>query len=502
MALKNASRSAGAILLIVSFSTFLATFNETFLNVALTPIMADLEVNAATVQWVTTAYMLAAAIMVPVTGFLYRSIPTKRLLISALALLLIGTVGGVAATSFPLLLVARIVQAVGTGMIVPIGMNLTLAVAPRGKLGTYMGVVSAMTTLGPAFGPIVAGAVLALGSWHLLFAVFAVLVALCLIGAVFAVRDVAELTHPRLDLASTGLVSLGLIGVLYGISTVFSGAPMLAVASLAVGIAALAAFLVRQTKIAEPLINVRPFKNRAFSTGLAIIVIALMTVFSMNMVLPLFMQGSLGLSAFEAALTLLPACVISCVLAPVAGKVYDRVGLRVMLPIGLALIAAFTFALSRCTEAATSPMLVCLYAPVIIGCALSMGPAQSFALSSLDRAHYPHGVTIVSTFFQIAGCVGSSLFVGVLAGVQQGSAAAGATLQAATASGFSAACLVATGLGVVGFCLAIALGRIEKKHRQAESPASASSAPAAPAAAIPVAPKPATPVPAGQSVES
>ena len=190
------------------------------------------------------------------------------------------------------------------------------------------------------------------------------------------------------------------------------------------------------------------------------------------------MQGSLGFSAFDAALTLLPACVLSCVLAPLAGKVYDRAGLRVMLPVGLGLMAVFAFALSRCTEQATSPVLVLCYAPVIVGCALSMGPAQSYALSSLKPQLYPHGVTIVSTSFQIAGCVGSSLFVGVLSSVQAAQLAGGAADRLATAAGFQAACLVAMAVAVAGFALSLALGRLEKRRvvQQAAAPTAAPAA--------------------------
>ena len=467
-------RHAGAVLFAVAFATLLATFNETFLNVALTPIMDDLAVSAGTVQWVTTAYMLAAAIMVPVTGFLYRSVPTKRLTMVALALLLVGTLIGLVAGSFAVLLAGRVVQALGTGMIVPIGMNLTLAVAPKGKLGTYMGVVSAMTTLGP----VVAGLVLSAGDWHQLFAVFAVLVVVAAALSAAVVPNVAELTSPRLDMASTCLISLALVGLLYGLSTVFSGGFAVATVALVVGVGCLVAFVVRQGRVAEPLVDLRPFSSRAFVMGLAVIVIALMTVFSMNIILPLFMQGSLGFSAFDAALTLLPACVLSCVLAPLAGKVYDRAGLCVMLPVGLGLMAVFAFALSRCTEQATSPVIVLCYAPVIVGCALSMGPAQSFALSSLRPQLYPHGVTIVSTSFQIAGCVGSSLFVGVLSSVQTEQLAGGAASGLATAAGFQAACLVAAAIAVAGFALSLGLGSLERRRviQQAAAPAPATAA--------------------------
>lgn len=222
---------------VVAATTFLATFNETLLNVVLTPMMHDPGVGSGAIGWVTTACMPAAAIMVPVTGLLHRSVRTHRLLLCALGLLLAGTVLGALAPNLVVVLVARIVQVLGTGMVVPIGMNLTLTVSTPERLGTTMGIVSAMTTLGPSSGPIVAGAILRLGDRHLLFALFAVLVAAAWVAALVCVGDEAEITRPRLDAASTALISLALVGVLHGISTIFTGPVPVAVVPLLIALA-------------------------------------------------------------------------------------------------------------------------------------------------------------------------------------------------------------------------------------------------------------------------
>lgn len=464
-----AAVSTVGVLFSVAFGSFLATFNETFLNVALNPIMESMQVNAGTVQWLTTAYMLAAAIMVPVTGFLYRKVPTKRLFLTALFLLLAGTLIGAAAPSFGVLVLARVVQALGTGMIVPLGMNLILAVSPHDKLGTYLGAVTAMTTLGPAFGPIAAGGILAVAEWPALFVAFAVLIVACIVVSSRFVSDVAELTNPRFDIASVTLVALALVGLLYGVSTLFSGQLLIAVAALVVGVVCMTAFIVRQRKLERPFIDLRPFGVRSFRLGAGVVVVALMTVFSLNIVLPLYMQGSLGFTPLQAALTLLPACIVSCVLAPIAGKVYDRFGMGVIVPVGMGVITCFVFALSFSGAATTSLAIVALYAPAIAGCAFTLGPAQSHALSSLDRELHPHGVTIMSTLFQIAGCVGSSVFVGVLSAVQTSGVAQGVAPEAAIATGFNAACLVAVAIDVIGLVLAIAAAQPLKRLRKARA---------------------------------
>ncbi len=222
------------------------------------------------------------------------------------------------------------------------------------------------------------------------------------------------------------------------------------------------------------LLNLTPFSNSGFNLGVAVVIIALMTVFSMNMIMPVFMQSSLQFTPLRAAMTLLPACLVSCVLAPIAGKIFDKYGLRFMVPFGMAVIVACVFGLSRCGEGTTSATLIALYAPTIAGCALVIGPAQSYALSRLSPSLYPHGTTIVSTAFQLAGCFGSALFMGVYGIASVSKAAHNAPVSAAAASGFQAACTVAALLTLVGFLLSVALSinsaKTQRRGRHAVTP--------------------------------
>lgn len=463
-------RHPAAVLFAIAISAFLATFNETFLNVALTPIMQDYAISFADVQWVSTAYMLVAAVTVPVTGFLYRDIPTRPLNIAALVLLLAGTLMGFAAVNFPMLLAARMVQALGTGMVVPIGMNLTLLVAPQGKLGTYMGIVSAVTLLGPAFGPIAGGVLLSVAGWHMLFAVFAVMTAVALACTVAILKNFSALTHPKADALSVVLVSMGLIGIMYGISTAFGGNAPIVVASLLVGVVCMVGFVHRQRRLEEPLLNLQPFANKGFARAICVVLFAFMTVFAMNIILPLFMQGSLGYTAMDAALTLLVPCMSCCVFAPIAGRLFDRFGLSTSLPIALAVMTVFAALLSQCTGVATPLVILSLYTPILVGCAFSVGPSQSYALGMLPAEQHADGTTICYTVIQLAGCIGSSLYVGIMDGVEQSAVASGAIAAAATGSGFSAACLAAAGICLAGFFFALATSR-SARALQAQAPA-------------------------------
>ena len=459
--MRTSSINPKRVLFVAAFAAFLATFNETYLNVGFAPIMEYFSVDVGTVQWLATAYMLGAAVMVPVSAFLYKSIKTRTLFLTSVGLLIAGSIVAAAAPSFPVLLAGRILQSLGTGMLIPVGMNITLEVAPRKKLGTYMGIMGAMTTIGPASSVILAGVILSFFDWRMLLIVFAVLAIICFLAAAFILGDIAKLTHPKLDVLSTILIGLALIGILYGISTAFTGNVVISGATAVLGILCLILFLRRQSRIEHPLIDLRPLSIRPFAVGVIINMLSLIVIFAMNIVMPIYLQSALGVPAIFASLTLFPAILLSCIISVVAGRVYDKHGPGVLLPLGFACIAVFTAALAGLITTGSLLLFAVLYIPVICGSALIIGPVQSFALSRLSYEMNPHGVIVMSTGFQIAGCIGSSLFAGVYT--------IGAVSAAET--GFSAAALLAALLAVVGFCCALYIRRVSRQAQHEEKPA-------------------------------
>ena len=424
--------------------------------------MQDTGVGVATVQWLAAAYMLGAAVMVPVSAFAYRSIPTKPLFIATTGLLVLGSIVCALAHTFPLILTGRIIQALGTGMLIPIGMNITLEVAPREKLGAYMGIMGAMTTLGPSLSVIVSGMLLSFFTWHMLFWVFAGLSALCLLSGVLLLGNIAHLTHPKLDALSVSLIGIALIGLLYGISTLFTGNRGIAVCSCVAGLICLILFIKRQRILPEPLIDLRPLGVAPFATGVAINMISLIVIFSMNIIMPIFMQSNMGASSMKASLTLFPAIVLCCIVAPIAGRIYDRFGAKYLLPSGFALICIFTLLIALFRGNSSLLLFAILYIPVICGSALIIGPVQSYALSFLSPELNPHGVTVMSTGFQIAGCIGSSVFTGIYASTLGARLSSGIDPSAAAESGFLFTVLAASLCALAGFVLSVSLKRFKR----------------------------------------
>ncbi|WP_394280859.1 MFS transporter [Corynebacterium sp.] len=405
------------IMFAAALAAFIATFNETFLNVGFTPMMADFGVEVSTIQWLATAYMLGAAVMTPTAGFFMRRFNTKPLFLATSSTLIIGGVVTALAPNFTVMLVGRIIQSIGTGLLVPIGMMIALTVAPRPKLGTFMGIMGAMTTLGPSIAILVSGVILEFAHWRALCWTFTGLAVVVFIVGLLTVYNISESAKARLDMTSVILVAIALIGLLYGISTIFGPAKLVAIVAFLVGVVAMVFFVRRQNKIADPLINLEPLKIYPFAAGVLINIIALIIVFSMNILVPTHLQSVHGTSGLQASLVLFPAILLAVIFGPLAGQIYDKRGAKHLLPIGMALMAVFAVATTYAMGGDALWLITVLYMPAIVGSAMAIGPVQSFALSTLPRQLNPHGVTILSTSFQIAGCVGTALSTGIYGAV-------------------------------------------------------------------------------------
>lgn len=437
---------------VAAAAAFLATFNETFLNVAFTPIMQDFQVEVSTVQWLTTGYLLVAAVFVPVANVLYHRFPTRQLFVAVMAIMVAASVLGALAPSFTVLLIARLLQAIGTGLLTPIGMNITLAVSPREKLGQNMGIMAAMTTLGPSLAIVLSGVLLTVSPWQTLMWVFSGLALLVLIAGALALRNVAALSRPVLDIASFLLVAVGLVGILYGASSAFGGSAVYAAVSFIIGLIALWLFVLRQRRIDNPLIDLRPFSSTTFVLGVLMTMLGLVFVFAMNVTIPLFLQGARGMDPLGASLTLAPGILLTVVLGPIAGKLFDRHGGRWSIPLGFFIMAVFVTLVGVAAGQESLLLFGVLYVPAVLATAFVIGPAQTFALSSQDRETSPHGVTVVSTSFQIAGSVGTSLATGIYGALAAARAAEGQ--DAALLSGFRGSVALVVVTSLIGIVLA------------------------------------------------
>ena len=261
-------------------------------------------------------------------------------------------------------------------------------------------------------------------------------------------------------------ITLGLASLIYGINIISSGDIKAITISLLLGIILIGTFVVRQRKLKEPMLNLTPLRYPDFVMGVLLIMISMMTVFTMNVMLPMYMEGSLGVSSFTAALALLPSILGNAFVTPIIGKIYDKKGIKVLLPLGLILATTVVFIISRVGSNTPIIFITIVYAVMYSSVALVMAPAQTHSLSSLSEEYYPHGVAILNTLQQLAGAIGSAFFIGIMSGAQDKALSSGKLLQDAVAAGFSKAAIVNGIIGLIGVVIAFVFVNRSKEKKE------------------------------------
>ncbi len=450
--------NTSAIIAVLVLSAFLGLFNETILNVALNNLMDEMSVTAGTIQWLITAYMIIVAVMVPITALFIQTFEVKKLFLGAMGVLLLGTLGAAFSSTFTMLLISRMVQAVGTGMMVSIMMTIVLIVTPQKKRGSVMGICSCAIQLGPALGPTFAGVILQFFNWHVLFYILVpIIVILMILGYIYLV-NVTTLTKPKMDVISILLSTIGVGGVIYGLNAFSEGTDLTAaIITSIVGLIAIILFSLRQLKLEQPMLEIQIFKYPLFSIGACLVMISMMTIFTMNVMLPMYLQGSLGTTAFIAAILLLPATLTNGAMSLLSGKIYDKIGAKVLIPAGYAVLLISLFLMS-CSNADTSlSYILVVYIAVCIGIGSTLSPSQTSALNQLPKESYPHGVAILNTLQQIAAAIGSALFIGIMSASELKALNDDHAGNVANAAGFRSALMVMLIFIFVGLCLSFLL---------------------------------------------
>lgn len=463
----NDKKNITATMIFLLFGGFLSLFNETILNVAFSQMMIDLKVSASTIQWLSTGYVLVVAIMVPTTAFLLHTYTTKQLYVGAMILFLAGTLLATVSSIFPILLTARMVQAVGTGLLVPIMVNTTLCINPPEKHGFAMSLCIGAILVGPSLGPIVSGIMLQFFTWRSLFLILIPLVILCIAGGSIFLHSAMEITKPKIDFLSIILSSVGFACTVYGMSILRTSVSGLFIAFVfSIGLASLLLFGHRQLHLEEPLLDISVFKKPFFAIGAVLVIAIQMVQFSINVMLPMLLQGGLSCTSFTAAIVLLPAAVICCLMTLISGKIYDCIGGKKIIPFGLTIMIFALFALSQVQPSTSLVAISLINILLFFGISLAWSPDQSIALKQLPLEMQAHGVAIINTFIQLGAALGTPLFVGLMdAGQSKYLINAGSASQVnALYAGFHYSLTCAMFIIVASFLLSLFF-HLEKKHK-------------------------------------
>ncbi|MFD5215647.1 MDR family MFS transporter [Microbacterium sp. NPDC058345] len=446
-----------AVIWVLLTAAFVAILNETTMGMAIPHLITDLGITPIAAQWVTSAFMLTMAVVIPTTGFLLRRFTTRQMFLGALTLFSAGTVVAAVATGFPMLLVARIVQASGTAIMMPLLMTTLMNVVPPASRGRMMGRVSVVMSLAPAIGPTMSGFLLDTFGWR---SIFVVVLPIALVAMFIGWRwltNVGETTRAPIDVLSVILSAFGFGGLVFGLSQIGglgkgqSWAP-LAIA-LAVGVVGLVVFLWRQVALQkkdDALLDLRIFKSKGFSLSMTQMFLLSLAFFGSITVIPLFLQDALLLPTMNAGLVVLPGALAMGLLGPVIGRIYDKHGTRVLLIPGSILAAAMLWMYTTLTVGTSVWLVLVMQTLLSIGLALSFTPLFTASLASLTPRFYSYGSAMIGTIQQVAGAAGIAVMMAAFTAV----AAAGGGTEEPTA--VAAATRTAVAIGAVIATITIA----------------------------------------------
>jgi MFS transporter, DHA2 family, lincomycin resistance protein len=442
---RNAAHALVIRLLLVS--SFVVILNETIMGVAIPRLMVSLGVNAGAAQWLTTAFLLTMAVVIPITGFLLQRLHTRTVFIAAMTLFCLGTFVAVLSPGISLLIVARVIQASGTAIMLPLLMTTVMTLVPPESRGKTMGNISIVISVAPAIGPTISGLILNFLTWRWLFAlVLPIGIAALILGA----RRIENVTTPRdapLDVISVVLAAVGFGGGVYGLSLL--GAPaapngMPGWLPLAIGCAGLCAFVLRQLALQRrdgALLDLRTFQSRNFTMSVLLMAIMMMALFGTLIVLPIYLQNVLGLSTLETGLLLLPGGLLMGLLGPPIGRQYDRIGpVKLLIP-GVAIVTAVLWAMTLMGRSTPVAYILTGHLVMSVGFALLFTPLFTLSLSSVKPQLYSHGSAVLGSTQQLAGAAGVAVFVALMSAESARLIGGGAAELDALAAGIRAAFL-------------------------------------------------------------
>lgn len=395
---------------------FVAILNQTLMATAIPHVMADFNISENTGQWLTTIFMLVNGVMIPITAFLIETFTTRKLFIGALVIFAVGTLMCGIAPTFPLLLAGRVVQAAGAGIMLPLMMTVFLTIFPIENRGAAMGNVGLVISFAPAIGPTLSGWIIENYPWRVMFFVILPIIIIDIIFSYFAMRNVTEQTFPKVDYLSIVLSSFGFGGLLYGFSsagnTGWSSAPVLI--ALLIGTISLTFFILRQFKLAQPILEFRVFKYKTFTIATVIGAIVFISLIGSETILPIYMQNMLGYSALEAGMMIMPGALIMGVMSPVTGRIFDKVGAKWLAITGLSIMTITTFLYTDLSTETSLTYLTVVFAIRMFGMSMVMMPVTTAGLNVLPLKLIPHGTAMNNTMRQVAASIGTAVLITVM----------------------------------------------------------------------------------------
>jgi EmrB/QacA subfamily drug resistance transporter len=425
---------------VVVLGAVMTILDTTIVNVAINTLARDFDVSLATIQWVSTAYLLSLATVIPLTGWAADRFGTKRLWMSSVALFVLGSALCGLASDAHSLIAFRILQGIGGGMVMPAGMTVLAQTAGPARVGRVMSIVGVPMLLGPILGPVLGGWLVDDVSWRWIFYVNVPIgmIALPLAWRILD-RDVPR-PHVRLDLLGLLLLSPGLALFVYGLAETSAAGGLSAVRAwlpMVAGVALVVLFVLHALGSDHPLLDLRLFKVRAFAAAAGVNALFGTAMFGAMLLFPLYYQLVRGESALDAGLLMAPQGIGAAMMMPISGRIVDRGAAGRVVLCGIPLVAIGYFTYTQ-LGADTSYLLLALSLWVAgLGTGAVMMPSMAAAYQTLSHADVPRATTTLNIIMRVGGSIGTALFAVVLQHQIRGSLPAGGAAAGAGGGGES-----------------------------------------------------------------
>lgn len=410
------TRNQVVIVAILLAGATLVVLNQTLLSPAYPSIMADLGVDATTVQWLTSAYSLVEAIVIPLSAYLVGRFPTRKLFIAGTSLFAVGSLLAAFSPFFGVLLLGRILQAASTGVVMPMVFTVILLVFPREKRGSAMGIVSLVIGFAPAIGPSLSGLLVDSIGWRSLFVVVTCLAVVIVLLATVFLKSYGEFEPTSFDKPSVALCSLGLLALLYGLATSTSATNIaIPVALIVVGAMLLVLFVRRQLSLDVPLLKVDVLKSHKYAIVVALVAMLQAALVGTGVLLPIYLQNLLGVSALETGLIMLPGAVLGAIMGFFAGRLFDKFGVRRVVIPGALIAAIGGCGLVGLALDSPVPYVIAVYTCLGVGMQALVTPLNTWGINTLDNRVIQHANALQNTLNQVGASLGTAILVSLSA---------------------------------------------------------------------------------------
>lgn len=410
------SKKRNVMFIVLLIGTLISSLLQTALTTALPNIMADFSISSTTGQWLTSGFSLFMGIMIPATAFLIKRIPTKILFLTSMMFFSVGSLISAVAPLFSILLIGRIIQALGTGILLSLTQVVILTIYPTAQQGKMMGIYGLAASVSPVLVPTLMGILIDYMNWRFIFWIGLFVALIDMVFAFIFVSNVLAIEKIKFDILSFLTISVTFTGILIGLGNLGT-APFLSISiGVPLGVAFISGviYIYRSFHINDPLLNLAVFKNKKYAIAVILSMLLYFILISASTLFPIYTQTLHHLSATNSGLIMMPGSLLMAIFSPFVGHLYDKFGIKKILIIGTAILLISSLLMINLTSSTNIIFLIIVWTSRSVALACIMMPLVTWSVSELSKEEIPSASALLTTLRTISGAIGSATMIALM----------------------------------------------------------------------------------------